>query len=94
MSGLKCMFFYSLWHGYAEEEKNAEFISWLEDMGCTDMYMNLHTSGHADIKTLAAIIHGFNPGMLVPVHTEHPEWFAKEYSNTQILHNGESVEIK
>lgn len=39
----------------------------------------LHASGHASEHDLEEIIEGISPEILIPVHTEHPEWFARTF---------------
>lgn len=41
---------------------------------------SLHASGHASQSDIEEIVRGLDPEMVVPVHTEHPEWFVQEFS--------------
>jgi ribonuclease J len=44
----------------------------------------LHASGHACGEELAAFARAVNPGMLIPIHTEHPEWWVETLHGTGI----------
>ncbi len=46
-----------------------------------------HASGHIDGPSLEALIEQINPGTIVPVHTEKPEWFRERWG-------GKIVEVK
>ncbi|MDC7234225.1 MAG: MBL fold metallo-hydrolase [Spirochaetales bacterium] len=65
--------FYSQWSGYRELPRNTEFLKILNLKGCRDV--TLHTSGHADTRTIQETIERLNPGEIIPVHTEEPGWF-------------------
>ena len=69
--------FYSQWSGYRELPGNREFLKKLKERGCRDV--TLHTSGHADAKTLQKTIEALQPKEVIPVHTENPEWFASKH---------------
>ena len=51
----------------------------------------LHTSGHADSKTIEKLIDDIKPKKIIPVHTENTDWFDK-FKNVEILKN--SADIK
>jgi len=40
---------------------------------------SLHASGHATKVDLARIVRGIDPEVVVPVHTEHAEWFTDNF---------------
>jgi ribonuclease J len=42
----------------------------------------LHASGHASEEDLAKIIERIEPETIIPVHTEHPEWFVENFQGT------------
>jgi len=48
---------------------------------------SLHSSGHAPGADLVAVIKEIAPEVLIPIHTEHPEYF------TEAL-RGEPIEIR
>lgn len=39
----------------------------------------LHASGHASKKDIADMVRAIDPEVLIPVHTEYPEWFEQEF---------------
>lgn len=46
----------------------------------------LHTSGHADIKTIDDLIEKTKPEYIIPVHTENAKWFEK-YTDCKIIYD-------
>ncbi len=52
-----------------------------------------HASGHVSPADLMRIIDTIDPEVIIPVHTEHPEWFSENYDKVKILKNGEKMEI-
>lgn len=40
-----------------------------------------HSSGHATPEDIEKIIDIVDPDIIVPVHTEHPEWFSEKYGD-------------
>ena len=45
----------------------------------------LHASGHASGPELAELIEIIRPGLVVPVHTEHPEWFRRFEGRMEVV---------
>lgn len=62
-------FIYSQWKGYLEEKGMKDFVP--------ENYIYLHTSGHADFEAIKKVIQVVKPKMLIPIHSEKPEAFAK-----------------
>ena len=58
---------YSLWEGYAQKGSTKDFIDYLKARQF-NVY-NVHTSGHADIETLAKMADAVMPKHIVPIHT-------------------------
>ena len=48
-----------------------------------------HASGHAGIKDLRWAIETIDPDVIIPVHTENPEWFRDNFDNTILLQDKE-----
>lgn len=67
--------FYSMWKGYQEREDMKEFLDYMKSKGVS--VHTLHTSGHADIETINRLLDKVKPKMIVPVHTENPEWYLR-----------------
>ncbi len=67
--------FYGMWKGYLEKPNMKSFINFMRMKG-VQMHI-LHTSGHADEKTIERLIETVRPKIIIPVHTENPLWFRK-----------------
>ena len=78
--------FYGMWKGYLEKEDMKEFISFMEKLG-VKMHI-LHTSGHADVNAINALVESARPQYIIPVHTQYPEWYSK-YDAQIILDDAE-----
>ena len=46
----------------------------------------LHSSGHASAPELLEIVETINPGVVIPIHTEHPALFADKLSPARRVH--------
>lgn len=64
---------YSMWQGYKENSKISEFLTECQALGLE--IVSLHTSGHADSNTITRLIEHTQPKEIIPIHTEHAEWF-------------------
>lgn len=62
---------YSLWKGYLKKKDTKDFIEYLRKRDFK--IYEIHTSGHADIDTLKAMVEAINPKLLIPIHTFEPE---------------------
>jgi len=80
----------SLWPGYEKEEP--EFMAWIKEHGYANPY--IHTSGHADVKSLRRIVQTVDPQCLIPIHTAVPERFAEVYPDRNILFLRDSLPMK
>lgn len=67
--------FYGMWKGYQDKEEMKRFLDHMKSKGIK--IHTLHTSGHADRKTIEALIDKVSPTDTIPVHTENPQWFDK-----------------
>lgn len=82
---------YSMWRGY---KKDNQMKSLLKDMKQREMeIIDLHTSGHASVKTIKSIIQRSEPKKLIPIHTEKPGQFSEEYKDTYLAKDGEVIRI-
>ena len=78
---------HSAWEGYLEQTDNSfkqDAVQYLLPLTV------LHTSGHADFKTLHALVQQLRPKLLIPIHTAR----ASDYQNlfqfpNRILQDGE-----
>ena len=75
----KGLLIYSFWSGYKEMPVMKLFLEDCQKLGLT--IKTLHTGGHADKEAIEMIIELINPKVIMPVHTEFPEWFAHTNSN-------------
>lgn len=76
--------FYSMWKGYLENDEMKQFINFMKEKEVK--IIKLHTSGHADIKTIDALIKKTEPEYIIPIHTENAKWFER-YSGSKIIHD-------
>jgi ribonuclease J len=56
-----------------------KFVNWLDHFGLP-MY-HIHCSGHMMPTEIKQVIRKINPKILLPIHTEHPELYAKFVSD-------------
>lgn len=84
------VFFYSLWNGYRNERRQAEFEAFLRGRGFS--MVEAHTSGHADTDTLRLLLERLNPQRIIPIHTLCPERFREFADRVRIVQDGEVVE--
>jgi ribonuclease J len=85
----ECLLIYSMWSGYIKENnkaKNDELIEFLKPYKSS--FMELHTSGHADLEGLKKIEEIIKPKHIIPIHTQEPEEFVKFFKNTILLEDG------
>jgi ribonuclease J len=52
-----------------------------------------HASGHASTSDIEQMIDQIDPDKIVPVHTEHPEWFKKRFDNAVIPEEGKLIKF-
>lgn len=72
---------YSMWKGYlVGNHKNENLIGFLNGIE----YKYLHTSGHADAKTIKALIDTVQPNAIIPIHTENAGWFYEKYPQNAV----------
>jgi ribonuclease J len=69
---------YSMWEGYLLKSKTKQFINYFKSRNFT--IHNIHTSGHADIKTLKEMVKAIKPKNIVPIHTFKKEEYQKIFS--------------
>lgn len=84
-------FIYSIWSGYKKLEKVKEILDFAQTKGMK--VVNLHTSGHACIKTLQRTIECSQPQKIIPIHTENPDLFAQKFNSVYMAMDGEIIFI-
>lgn len=89
---------YSMWKGYlTKEHANEALLKFIN--GHEDNMIQLHTSGHAYVETIANLIEMTNPKTIIPMHTECADEFTKikqfcEYTDrVKVLKDGERYQI-
>ena len=89
--------YFSMWNGYLDHNNpafNESLFNFLKPYEIEYM----HTSGHADLKTLKTVFETVKPkGGIIPIHTEAPEKFEelfKEQTNIIPLHDGDVFDVK
>ena len=60
-------FIYSMWEGYLNKSDTMKFVNYLTNRKFT--LHKIHTSGHADTKTLKKMVEAIKPKNIVPIHT-------------------------
>ncbi len=87
---------YSMWPGYKDPNrpntlKTIEFIDKLKELKIKEEY--LHTSGHADVKTIKEIFKIINPKKAIGIHTKDNEKLSKLFKDYVIIKDKEYVEV-
>ncbi|MFX1314615.1 MAG: MBL fold metallo-hydrolase [Promethearchaeota archaeon] len=52
-----------------------------------------HASGHVSQNDLRWAIDTIDPDLIIPVHTDNPEWFKENFDNTFLVKDGETIVI-
>ena len=69
----------SMWNGYVKESTDAYNENLAKSLD--DDFDYMHTSGHIDMADLREFFRLLHPKAIIPIHTENPEEFAKEFGN-------------
>jgi len=85
-------FIYSMWEGYLKKPSIMKFVKYLNNRKFT--VHKIHTSGHADTRTLKKMVEAIKPKNIVPIHTFEGDKY-KDIFNEPILElkDEEIVEI-
>jgi ribonuclease J len=92
----KNSYFFNLKTEPFDEEGELEekvLLSWLSKFELDFKKDYYHASGHAPESDLRMVINKVNPKLIIPVHTENPKWFLKNYKNSLIPEEGKKYEI-
>ena len=83
----------SIWGGYWDEPNTERFRSWVEEH--CEQVKDIHSSGHADTKSLQRIVEHICPQTIIPIHTDSPSSFGKIFSESHILYlyDNRSIEL-
>jgi ribonuclease J len=92
--GLGCLkggtLIYSQWPGYLDRDRMS-IREWCaqQELG----FEILHTSGHADVKTLIELARSVAAKRVIPIHTDSPERLAELIPDATPVHDGEWIEV-
>ena len=84
----------SIWAQYWEQDKPEirRLKKWLEaEPELRKRLPDIHTSGHADMKSLQRIVAHIQPKVIVPIHTEHSESFSTLFPNNSVMEVADEV---
>lgn len=84
-------FIYSMWEGYLKKSGTMKFVDYLTNRKFT--LHKIHTSGHADTKTLKKMVEAIKPKNIVPIHTFKSEAYQGIFTeaNILVLEDGEQI---
>ena len=83
---------YSMWEGYLQKSNTKEFVRYLKNRKFT--MHKIHTSGHADTKTLKKMVEAIKPKNIVPIHTFEGDKFKSIFKEPIVeLMDGETREM-
>jgi len=74
---------YSMWEGYLDKPNTKEFIDYLNNKKFK-LY-KIHTSGHADTKTLKKLVEAIKPKNIVPIHTFEADKYKDIFTEQIVL---------
>lgn len=80
---------YSMWNGYLEEDSMKKMKEKIEKMGIK--WIQLHTSGHADIEAMKKIEALLKPEKTILIHTEHKEMAKKIFQTSTVVDDNEEI---
>jgi len=83
---------YSMWEGYLQKYATIRFVDYLKNRKFT--LHKIHTSGHADTKTLKKMVEAIKPKNIVPIHTFEGDKYKDIFNETIVeLKDNETKEI-
>lgn len=82
----------SIWGGYWDEPNTERFRSWVEEH--CEQVKDIHSSGHADTKSLQRIVEHIRPQTIIPIHTDSPSSFGELFSENHILYLSDHKSIE
>lgn len=84
-------FIYSMWQGYRNSNYQKNFEDYLVETGFGLNF--IHTSGHARVEDIKAVMTGLNPKLIIPIHTMFPEAFLDFSDRVQVEEDGMKIKI-
>jgi ribonuclease J len=74
---------FSMWGGYKNDKKVNDFLLFLTGRGLK--LLNIHTSGHADTKTLKKLVDTMAPKRLFPIHTSAADKYQDIFPDVKVV---------
>ena len=88
----KACLIYSMWSGYIDkEDKLKSFINEIKEMGIE--FIELHTSGHADITSMKRLNKIINPDNTIIIHTENRDKGKNLFNNVVDLKDNQIFKV-
>lgn len=84
-------YLYSQWEGYWENGSYDKLKKWLVRHNIPKQ--SIHTSGHASISDLKALVTALAPRKVIPIHSFKPLCYPKYFTNVEIHDDGEWWEV-
>lgn len=82
-------FIYSMWEGYLQKSGTMKFVDYLKNRKFT--LHKIHTSGHADTKTLKKMVEAIRPKNIVPIHTFEGDKYKDIFNETIVELKDEEI---
>lgn len=83
---------YSMWNGYIKKDDKVKFfLEEIKEMGID--VVELHTSGHADLRGMKMVNNKLKPNQTIIIHTENNESGKNIYNNVISVKDGDYIEI-
>jgi ribonuclease J len=83
--------FYGYWGGYMDKPDIQALKNEIEGWG--GKFIHTHVSGHIYQRDIGKFIYDLKPRKVIPVHTQNPEAFKIITPETQMLRDGEVLEV-
>ncbi|MFX0018527.1 MAG: MBL fold metallo-hydrolase [Promethearchaeota archaeon] len=72
-------------HGFEIIEQNGKLKP--------DFVRGFHASGHLSQSEIRWAIERIDPDVIIPVHTENPQWFGEKFENAILLKDGQTLNL-
>lgn len=82
---------YSMWHGYLDKPEIKEFVNKVKSLGVD--FVELHTSGHANLETIKSAYNILNPDKVIAIHTTNKSKLKELFENSIVVEDNEIIEV-
>jgi hypothetical protein len=87
-----CAYIHSMSEPFSEDDVDDQVLhNWLDHFGLS--FHQFHASGHCSATELFDAVRGIRPGLVVPIHTEHPDEFQKAGRPVRSPELGEPIDL-